>query len=145
MPHKKPVQDEIAKRGTKHCGRCNKHRRVKFFARRNNTLCGLSSWCRTCNRNYDHENHERFKRGKKNCYYIREHGVPLQTFEAQVKNQKRKCAICKRWMKKPHLDHNHTTGKLRGALCHKCNVGLGHFDDNPKLLCKALKYLERYK
>lgn len=39
------------------------------------------------------------------------------------------------------IDHNHQTGKVRGLLCHHCNVGLGHFKDNIELLNSALDYL----
>lgn len=41
------------------------------------------------------------------------------------------------------LDHNHTTGKIRGCLCDRCNRGLGVFNDNSDLLQKAVQYLER--
>lgn len=40
------------------------------------------------------------------------------------------------------VDHNHTTGKVRGLLCRVCNVGLGHFKDSKELLIIAIKYLE---
>lgn len=41
------------------------------------------------------------------------------------------------------LDHCHQSGKFRGWLCHRCNVGLGHFSDDAALLRRAADYLSR--
>lgn len=58
------------------------------------------------------------------------------------------CAICGRtdsgsknspWL---FVDHCHTTGKIRGLLCHGCNAGLGSFQENPARLDQAIMYLE---
>ena len=42
-----------------------------------------------------------------------------------------------------HLDHDHTTGKIRGMLCSNCNRAVGLMDDDPIHLIKAAAYLLR--
>lgn len=41
------------------------------------------------------------------------------------------------------VDHDHVANQVRGLLCGKCNVGLGHFGDNPHMLRRAALYIER--
>ena len=43
------------------------------------------------------------------------------------------------------LDHNHLTGQWRGALCARCNSGLGDFMECPKILRRALVYLKLWE
>jgi hypothetical protein len=42
-------------------------------------------------------------------------------------------------------DHCHSTTLLRDHLCSPCNLGLGHFRDNPEALRKAADYIERHR
>jgi len=53
------------------------------------------------------------------------------------------CHICLADDKPMHLDHDHLTGDIRGYLCADCNLGLGRFKDDPKLLRAAISYLAR--
>lgn len=43
---------------------------------------------------------------------------------------------------KLNIDHCHKTNKVRGLLCHNCNLGLGNFRDDILILIKAIKYLQ---
>jgi len=43
------------------------------------------------------------------------------------------------------LDHCHTTNTFRGWLCHKCNRGLGNFNDRIDILKRAVLYLSKNK
>ena len=58
-----------------------------------------------------------------------------------------RCGICLREiseeLKNMVVDHDHETDEVRGLLCRWCNVGLGHFQDEPQLLQNAVSYLER--
>lgn len=51
------------------------------------------------------------------------------------------CAICGE--EATHIDHCHSTGKVRGGLCNLCNGGLGFFKDDPERLRAAARYLTK--
>lgn len=68
------------------------------------------------------------------------YGITEAQYDALLQAQNGKCRICGT-AGKLHVDHDHGTGRIRGLLCHQCNVGLGHFRDRPDLLTKAIEYL----
>lgn len=39
------------------------------------------------------------------------------------------------------IDHCHAKGHVRGVICRRCNLGIGHFDDDPARLLAASEYL----
>ena len=75
---------------------------------------------------------------------LRLYALTAETFDALLAGQGGVCAICsgeatgRGW----HVDHCHDSGTVRGILCHQCNVGLGHFKDDPVRLAAAIAYLE---
>ncbi len=72
----------------------------------------------------------------------RKYGLTIAQYEGMLAAQKGICPICKSDMNPPNIDHNHTTGEVRGLLCTVCNQGLGLFGDNVGRLRNAARYLE---
>ena len=50
------------------------------------------------------------------------------------------CPICQK-LKPPVQDHDHKNHMIRGKICGSCNLGLGHFRDDPTIVKRALDYL----
>lgn len=76
------------------------------------------------------------------------HGITIDDYDRIHAEQAGVCAICKRppdgtnrRTKTLHVDHDHTTGTIRGLLCQQCNMGLGAFRDDVTLLDSARDYL----
>jgi len=76
---------------------------------------------------------------------IKRLGVESFDFDGMLATQGGACAICrnpeKPKLKGWHVDHCHSTGKIRGILCQHCNIGLGQFRDNVETLNAAIAYL----
>lgn len=76
---------------------------------------------------------------------IRKYGMRLPDLESLLLFQAQRCRIC--WTSEPagkgsfHVDHCHETGRVRGLLCGRCNVGLGMFRESPGLMAAATEYL----
>jgi hypothetical protein len=74
------------------------------------------------------------------------YGISINDYYLILGMQGGVCSICgsidpKFGRKYFCVDHCHSTGKVRGLLCHTCNLGLGHFDDSLQLIQSAQAYL----
>jgi hypothetical protein len=74
---------------------------------------------------------------------LRKYNLTKDEYNNLLEKQLNRCAICLLEIsgRNIHTDHSHTTGKVRGLLCQKCNMGLGCYKDNVNLLQKAIEYL----
>lgn len=73
-------------------------------------------------------------------------GITLSDYNKMMEAQKDRCAICgihnsdcKRSLA---VDHCHTTGRVRGLLCGKCNSAIGLMNESTEVLKNAISYLE---
>lgn len=98
------------------------------------------------NKTYYAKNREKalkWGRDNKRKYILAKYGLTESNFQKMVDEQNNRCKLCAS-KPKTHLyvDHDHTTGKIRGLLCHSCNVALGLFKDNITTLSNAILYLK---
>ncbi len=110
--------------------------------------------CQSC---YDLRRRERAPRAK--CHpdrpvHARAHGLCARC--AKQKNlygivleySEFSCEICKdpiqRGTGKSAIDHDHSTGLVRGVLCGSCNKLLGFAKDDPAILLAAANYLRKH-
>jgi hypothetical protein len=93
------------------------------------------------------ENKEQKQRNARSSHIKKSYGITLEQEQDLKNKQDNKCPICKTELgigHKTHIDHCHTTGKVRGILCHACNVLLGHARESVDILKSAQKYLKKY-
>jgi len=77
------------------------------------------------------------------------YGINIETYNKMFNDQNGCCKICKIHQtdlnKNLAVDHSHTTGKVRGLLCHKCNMGIGLLQEDITILAESIKYLMSFK
>lgn len=66
-------------------------------------------------------------------------------FEELKRQQDNKCQVCGIEPDKLVVDHDHSSGIVRGLLCGACNSGLGFLKDSIKIAVSAAKYLRKYR
>lgn len=128
--------------GYKWCADCDAIKPADEFPRNRNSGDGLAQYCKPCHNARGRESKIRLYGGTRHYHLKRRYGIGADEVEAMAEAQGGLCAICK--IRPPeHVDHDHTTGSIRGILCGPCNQGLGQFRDDRTVLMQAHEYLRR--
>lgn len=78
--------------------------------------------------------------------YRRKYGMEPEEFDQLCIEQGFKCPICLKIKKRMVADHNHKTGKFRGAICQNCNTKvLPLLETHPEVLERARLYLKEHE
>ena len=93
------------------------------------------------------ENQGHVNKKQRENYLTRTYGIDAVERDAMLEKQGGVCATCGTdtpggkygW----NVDHCHSSNKIRGILCHQCNITLGLVKDNPATLRNLANYLER--
>lgn len=128
----------------KWCSKCKEVKPIVEFTKNKSNTDGYFGWCKLCSKFHSKE----YKKQNKICHSLKTYGLTQKQVEQMFVSQKGKCAICDTLFKDKevfHIDHNHSTKKIRQLLCPNCNKGLGFFKENKDALLKAIDYLNKWE
>jgi hypothetical protein len=113
------------------CTRCNNMQPLEQFNKHNGGTAYLDRhpYCKICSA----ERH-----------LIAKYGITFEDKTHMHQKQNGACAICRESFALDviHVDHCHTTGKVRGLLCSACNKALGLLKDNLERCMNMAAYLQ---
>lgn len=126
----------------KSCKECmSAARRAHYKAKRDSVLKRV--------RKYRKGNPDKIKHTK----LMQTYGISFAEYNVILASQNGVCAVCEReeraiWRgQKTRLavDHDHSTGAVRGLLCQKCNRALGLLEENVRHMARLIEYIEKFK
>ena len=133
----------------KYCYACKTEKEESCFYTNRSKNDGFASECKVCSRlkalKYHHSNSIKVKNGNRK----RRYGIDNNQYDALLISQNGKCAICKiaaeeSSKKQLFIDHCHSSGKVRGLLCHHCNLVIGQARDDLEILTNSIEYLRKH-
>lgn len=149
------IQKKLCQRST-----CS-HRDVPIplseFHRNKTQPDGLSHICKTCRKELSkapneikraHKYDKKRKKTRDKRRIFKVYKLDIEDLDRMIKEQDNRCKICfktnkaRKGVKRLFVDHCHYTGKVRGLLCSRCNIGMGYFFDSIVLLEKVIEYLK---
>jgi hypothetical protein len=159
----------VAETAYRLCNKCGFERPLTDFYKKHSGRYGYSSMCKAHAKAYTrewvaaHPEYSRqYEQWRKEHHAERLHargikkryGMGIDDFLGLLESQEDCCLIClgrfdfsgyHKTDKSPVVDHDHTTGVVRGLICKKCNIALGCFKDSPAVIASALRYLRLRK
>jgi len=167
-----PVISVVVYHSVMICSRCKQSKpKDEFYNNRAQGARGKTHYCKTCQSAYSAEYYQKTKATKRKAYlednkeivkhrrrshYLRStFGITVEQYDEMHETQNGLCLVCgepetavdnrnQNKIRRLAVDHCHTTGKVRGLLCQRCNMGIGYFRDNPVLLRAAADYAESH-
>jgi len=114
---------------TKQCTKCHRVKPIEDFHNCSRNKDGKHHYCKLCLNAYN----------KKTSYQRRIswlYGVSKEQYAEMLKRHNKRCGICRQKPKKGEkrlgIDHDHSTGRIRGLLCQRCNLGLAWYEEGKR-------------
>ena len=133
----------------KHCSACDQDLPTESFYLSKGKL---SCYCKVCwKERVSKKAPKKTKQQRKHYWLKSRFNITYADYEVLYASQGGMCAICGKHIEEfattsdlssvACVDHNHTTGEVRGLLCNHCNTGIGLLQENPVILQSAINYL----
>ena len=133
----------------KKCSKCKKEKQFDDFHKNKLGRYGLHHYCKSCNSIQKKSSYNYSKSKKRGL--ILNYNLTIEELENLFINQDKRCKICNNKYSSVskhgglYIDHCHSTGKVRGLLCIKCNILLGTSNDDVLILESAINYINNSK
>jgi hypothetical protein len=127
---------------TKRCSACDEAKPLEAFHRQKSGKHGRHCYCKDCyNARYCGQQRAKVPTEQRRQQNVKaRYGLTMPELQAMADAQARRCGICEAHLTRYCVDHDHSTGRVRGLLCHRCNILIGGWDDQ-EWRRKALQYL----
>lgn len=134
----------------KYCPKCKTDKPLELYNKHAKETDGLQRLCRDCQKKSSKKylSTEKGAITTRQAHLKRKYNINIQTYKELLLSQDNKCKICGVSSNPDSranylvVDHNHTTGDIRGLLCTKCNALLGLALDREDILERAKQYLK---
>ena len=124
------------------CSECGVEKATSEFHPHANTKDRLRAKCRQCT-GIENKRWAEFNKLKiKDAYYKRTYGISYDEVLSKHEELGHKCEVCFEEQGLLDVDHCHSSGKVRGFLCSRCNLLLGKIEGNKELINKLYAYLD---
>ena len=131
------------------CTNCEILLELEEFNVDKRSIDGRTSCCGNCLNKLARNKHAKDHNIIKNANFRRRYGIDLECYNRMFAENGGCCGSCKTHqseLSRPLcVDHDHTTGKVRGLLCFLCNLMLGHAKDSIERLEYGINYLKTHQ
>ncbi len=126
------------------CTACQQSKNLDLFKRNKDGKFGKHSICKQCE---SERNKFRYSNGDSYAVRLKKlYNLSVTEYEELYQEANGKCQVCgipeTSLKKRLAVDHCHTTGKVRGLLCSKCNTALGQLNDDLEIISSLYSYLK---
>jgi hypothetical protein len=125
----------------KTCSKCGQTKGLEKFYRQKEGKHGRQAACIECHAQAQKERLKDPAARARHQLLVRErhfrlrYDMSVEEYDRMLEAQGGGCAICGATRNGRHLcvDHDHSTGEVRGILCNTCNVTIGRIEKGPGL------------